>query len=179
MVKTSALIGDQILFLDIATRTGWCVGVPGAVPSSGTFRLGRTGAKDAEVFGSMLAWLGGLLTEGRFARVIFEAPVGPGMAGKTNFSTMRRLNGLCAIAEAVCHQTGHPVFQASAASIRKVVLGNGRPENPKAAVMAEIRARGFDPADDNEADAISGWLYACEMAERNDPPLLRRARGSK
>lgn len=179
MLKSSALIGDQILFLDIATRTGWCVGAPGAVPTSGTCRLGRTGAKDAEVFGAMLAWLGGLLTEARFARVIFEAPVGPGMVGKTNFSTMRRLNGLCAIAEAVCHQTQHPVYQASAASVRKVVLGNGRPKDAKAAVMAEIRARGFDPADDNEADAIAGWLYACAMADRNDPPLLRKARVSK
>lgn len=166
-------MNDRILFLDIATQMGWCMGAPGARPTSGTRRLGRKGAPDEAVFGDMLSWLGELLTEARFARVVFEAPVGPGMAGKTNFKTMRRLNGLCAIAEAVCHQTRHPVFQASAASIRKVVLGNGRPKDAKAAVMAEMRARGFDPSDDNEADAIAGWLYTVAHVDKVEPPLLR------
>lgn len=179
MSKTSDFAGDRIIFLDIATQMGWCVGAPGEVPRSGTLRLARKGAPDEAVFGGMMSWLGALLTESRFARVVFEAPVGPGMAGKTNFATMRRLTGLCAISEAVCHQTQHPVYQASAASVRKVVLGNGRPKDAKAAVMAEIRARGFDPADDNEADAIAGWIYACSIADRNDPPLIRKARGGK
>lgn len=172
-------MSEAILFLDLATTTGWCEGAPGSRPASGSRRLGRTGASDAEVFGLTLGWLGDMLTSRRYAKVIFEAPVGPGMAGRTNFKTMRRLNGLCAIVEAVCHQTGHPVFQASAMSIRKVVLGTGKPENPKQAVIAEMRRRGFDPADDNEADAIAGWIYACTIIDQRDPPLPRKTRATR
>ena len=170
---------ERILFLDLATRTGWCDGVLGQRPESGTIRLGRTGAADAEVFGAMMAWIGGRLDAVRYARVVFEAPVGPGMAGKTQYKTARRLGGLCAVVEAVCHLTGHPVYQASASSIRKAVLGTGRPEDPKQAVIAHVRSLGFDPADDNEADAIAGWLYACADFEKKNPPLIRAARGAK
>lgn len=156
-------MSDPILCLDLATQMGWCEGAPGQQPASGSIRLARTGASDAEVFGGLLAWIGNALTARRFAHVVFEAPVGPGLAGKTNFKTMRRLNGLCALVEGVCHQTGHPVAQASAMSVRKTVLGIGRPEDPKAAVIAAVRERGFDPADDNEADAICLWLHACAV----------------
>ncbi|MGA0615912.1 hypothetical protein [Paracoccus sp. KR1-242] len=169
-------MSEDILFLDLATQMGWCEGAPEARPVSGTMRLGRKGATDAEVFGTMMAWIGDRLSEKRYARVVFEAPVGPGMAGKTQFKTARRLGGLCAIVEAVCHLTGHPVYQASASSIRKQVLGDGRPENPKEAVIAHVQSLGFQPKDDNEADAIAGWLYACAVQDQKDPPLLRKSR---
>ncbi len=166
-----------ILFLDIATTTGWCEGAPGARPESGTLRLCKTGGADAEAFGGLLRWLGDRLTARRYLRVVFEAPVGPGMdrAGVTNWKTKRRLIGLCAVAEAVAHSTGHPVFEASAMTIRKHVLGSGRPAEPKKAVMAAMRLSGFDPKDDNEADAIAGWIYACSVTERQSMPLLRGA----
>lgn len=170
-------MSEAILFLDLATKTGWCDGIPDARPESGTMKLGRTNASDAEVFGNLMAWLGARLSDRRYARVVYEAPVGPGMKGKTQYKTARRLGGLCSIVEGVCHLTGHPVYQASASSIRKAVLGNGRPENPKEAVIAHVRHLGFEPQDDNEADAIAGWHYACLLQDQKDPPLLRKARG--
>ncbi|MDF3606532.1 hypothetical protein PE067_10510 [Paracoccus sp. DMF-8] len=152
-----------ILCLDLATTTGWASGVPGERPVSHKVRFGKTGADDGEVIGKLMQWLGDYITSTDFGMVVFEAPVGPGMAGRTNFKTMARLVGMCKAVEAVCYLHNVPVYQASAATIRKEVLGTGRPENPKAAVMAEMRARGFDPADDNEADALALYFYASAL----------------
>ena len=138
----------------------------------------QTGGDDAEAFGGLLRWLGDRLTAKRYLRVVFEAPVGPGLdrAGVTNWKTKRRLIGLCAVAEAVAHATQHVVYEASAMTIRKHVLGIGRPAEPKKAVMAAMRLEGFDPKDDNEADAIAGWIYACSITDQQSMPLLRDAR---
>lgn len=155
-----------ILCLDLATTTGWASGRPfepranGFLPASGSIRFGKSGADDGEVIGKLMQWLKDQTTSTDFGMIVFEAPVGPGMAGRTNFKTLARLVGMCKAVEAVCYLRKVPVYQASAASIRKEVLGTGRPENPKAAVMAEMRARGFDPADDNEADALALYFYA-------------------
>lgn len=172
-------MSDSILFLDLATITGWCEGAPRQKPTSGRLRLGRVGASDAEVLGTMLGWLADRLTEQRYSRVVYEAPVGPGKKGKTTFQTQRRLLNLCGVVEAVSFQTGHPVYQASVQSIRKMVIGDGRPEDPKAAVIAAMKREGFAPADDNEADAICGWIYATRMQDRIDPPLLRKVRARR
>ena len=45
-------------------------------------------------------------------------------------------------------------------TIKRHVTGKGNAN--KAAVIAAIRKRGFDPADDNEADAIAILLWALE-----------------
>ena len=45
-------------------------------------------------------------------------------------------------------------------TIKRHVTGKGNAG--KATVIAAIRARGFDPADDNEADAIAILLWAIE-----------------
>lgn len=166
-----------ILFLDLATTTGWCEGAPGEKPVSGRFRLCRSGGDDAEAFGTLMRWLGDKLIATRYERVVYEAPVGPGMdrSGLTNWKTKRRLIGLCAVVDAATYLTSHPVFEASAITIRKHVLGTGRPVDPKKAVMAAMKLEGFAPADDNEADAIAGWIYATSITERQSMPLLRNA----
>ena len=170
-----------VLFLDIATTTGWASGPASAErpAASGVIRLAR--GKDVSTavkFGALLDWLVARLSAERHRMVIFEAPIGPGMdrAGLTNYSTKYLLTGLCAVAEAACHCTRTPVAQASAASIRKALLpakpGKGE---AKAAVLAEVRRRGFTPTDDNEADAIAGWLHATAEIRRlgDDYPAFK------
>lgn len=176
---TMAAMSEPILFLDLATQMGWCEGVPGGKPASGTFRLGRSGAPTPIVLGGLVHWLGERLSSRRYAFVIFEATIGPSVGKgkiKTSYATTSRLERLAGVCEGLCAATGHDVFQATAQTIRKQVLGVGRPENPKAAVIAAMRQRGFSPKDDNEADAIAGWLYACADFEKKNPPLLRNAR---
>jgi Holliday junction resolvasome RuvABC endonuclease subunit len=47
-------------------------------------------------------------------------------------------------------------------TIKKYIAGKGNADKP--AVINAIRARGFNPADDNEADAIAILLWAIETA---------------
>lgn len=155
-----------ILFLDIATKTGWAEGLPGERPVSGTYRLAPEGAKPAAIFGGMLAFLGARLTAFRYRMIVYEAPMDPRHM-TTNINTARVLLGLPAVVEAVAHQTGHhAIREASVHDVRKHLLG-GRPPNgeAKAAVIAAVRGLGFDPTDDNEADAIAGWAYAVSLVD--------------
>jgi len=45
-------------------------------------------------------------------------------------------------------------------TIKRFIAGKGNAD--KAAVIAAVRGRGFQPADDNEADAIAILLWAIE-----------------
>lgn len=158
-----------VLFLDLATTMGWCEGIPGtgARPISGTQRLAPKEAGPAGIFGGMLDFLAQRLTTFRYRAIVYEAPMDPRHM-KTNLNTARMLLGLPAIVEAVAHQTGHwRVMEASVHDVRKHLLGR-RPAagDAKRSVIEALRAQGYDPRDDNEADAIAGWLYACAVIEK-------------
>lgn len=86
---------------------------------------------------------------------------------KTNINTARMLIGMPAIVESVAYQTNHfTVKEASVHDVRKHLLG-GRPPKGEAkrVVMDRLRVLGYSPQDDNEGDAIAGWLYATALIE--------------
>lgn len=161
-----------VLFLDLATTMGWCEGVPGTGdrPMSGTIRLAPEGSPPAAVFGGLLDFLITRLTTFRYRLIVYEAPMDPRHM-KTNINTARILLGMPAIVEAVAYQTGHHALrEASVNDVRKSLLGyiprrakGDAPAAQKAPVIAELRACGYEPKDDNEADAIAGWIFACKL----------------
>lgn len=165
----------NILFLDIASTTGFAHGPisSGRPAASGTIRLPKIGGTGAK-FGGLMEWLVEFLSGrvGEAWTVVFEAPVGPGMDrfGKTNYQTKYTLTGLCAVAEAACNVTKFPCYQSSSAKIRKSVLG-AKPAagKAKAEVMAHLTAQGFTFRDDNEADAIAGWLHCAKVLREAQP----------
>jgi hypothetical protein len=155
-----------ILFLDVATQMGWCEGLPGEMPISGTVRLAPEGSKPAAIFGGMLSFLGARLTAFRYRMIAYEAPMDPRHM-KTNINTARVLLGLPAVLEAVAYQTGHhAIREASVHDVRRHLLG-ARPAkgDAKRAVIEAVRGMGFDPKDDNEADSIAGWLYTVSQID--------------
>lgn len=164
-----------VLFLDLATTTGWCEGVPGTGdrPISGTQRLAPAGSPPAAVFGGLLDFLATRLTTFRYRLVVYEAPFDPRHM-KTNLNTARVLLGLPAIVEAVAYQTGHyAIREAHVNDVRKHLLGfiprrekGARGAAQKAPVIEALRARGYAPKDDNEADAIAGWIYASDLISK-------------
>lgn len=174
-----------ILFLDLATVTGWCEGAPGEKPISGTLRLAPEGSNNAAVFGGLIAFLGQRLTAFRYRKIVYEAPMDPRHM-KTNIKTARMLIGMPAIVEGIAHQTGHhSISEVQVQDPRKHLLGyiprrekGGRNDAQKRPVIERLTALGFDPADDNEADAIAGWLYACALVDpakaQDVTPLLGR-----
>lgn len=167
------------MFLDLARTTGWCEGVPGERPTSGTIRLAPADASPGHVYAGMIQFLAPRLQSFRYRAICYEAPFDPRHM-KTNFNTARLLLSLPSIAEGVCILTGHhTIREVSVNDVRSFLLGN-RPAKGEAkqAIIDRLRGLGYDPKDDNEADAIAGWHFACSIlapATATDiTPLLAR-----
>ena len=71
-----------------------------------------------------------------------------------------RYGGFLATHTASCEQNGIPYEGVPVGTIKRHITGKGSAD--KAAVIAAVRARGFNPADDNEADAIAILLWAID-----------------
>lgn len=84
------------------------------------------------------------------------------MRGKTNFETLRILYGLAAITEGMAY--AHGIFRVTGVNVQSVrywLLGQ-RPkkEEAKKLIIQSVTSFGYQPEDDNAADAIALWLYS-------------------
>ena len=170
-----------VLFLDLATVTGWCEGVPGEKPISGSLRLSYQGATPAEKYAALFEFLGQRTAVTRYHTIAFEAPLDPRhMGSKTNMNTARVLMGLAAITEAICGLTGTRTYECHLSDVRKFILAGSKPakDEMKVAVIKMVRLMGHEPKDDNEADAVAGWYYATAILDprnaHNTQPLFRK-----
>jgi Holliday junction resolvasome RuvABC endonuclease subunit len=68
--------------------------------------------------------------------------------------------GLLATLTSWCEQHGIPYQGVPVGTIKRHITGKGNAD--KHAVIAAVRERGFNPADDNEADAIAILLWAID-----------------
>lgn len=146
-----------ILALDFGQRTGWAVRTPDGVITSGTaeFRPGRFEG-GGMAYLRFRAWLQEVdETAGGIGAVWFEEVVAHrGVAASHAYGAF--LGHLTAWAEAnKIAYAGVPV-----GTIKRHVTGKGNAD--KAAVIAAVRRLGFDPKDDNEADALAllDWALA-------------------
>lgn len=150
------------LALDLATRSGWAYGSPGARPSSGTIDLPRGGGPGqlGAVNAALADALGDLLRLHSPRRIIFEAPA-MHMAGRSPH-TARLLIYLAGVVELVAYRWEIACFEAQVQTVRSK-LGIRKAEDDrdwKAAVMRWCRAQGHDPRDDNQGDAIALLAYS-------------------
>lgn len=155
--------GD-ILALDLATRFGWAEGPIGGVPRYGSERFAPAGADRAAVLAGAVRFFQRRFMAFRPAAVVFEAPLPPSfMRGHTNFNTSRTLLALPGIIEALCSINGiHRCEEAKVSDIRRFFIGgNPRGEEGKKQTIAKLVGMGFEPQDDNAADALALWHYAC------------------
>ncbi len=148
-----------ILALDLGTTTGWALRDAGGLITSGTVSL-RTGRFD-----------GGGMRYLRFANWLTEIDRLSGPMATIWFEEVRRhagtdaahiYGGLMATLTAWAEQHGVPYQGVPVGTIKRHVTAKGNAG--KEAVLAAVRARGFSPADDNEADAIALLLWAIETA---------------
>ena len=103
-----------------------------------------------------------LMARTRPERVVFEtAWVGP----KTNQATARKLMGMAGEVEKICHRNGLMCVEANNASVRKHFIGKGRGtrDELKQMTIEACRARGWQPANDDEADALAILDYALRL----------------
>ena len=137
-----------ILALDLGTTTGWAMRA-----SSGLITSGTASFKPGRFDGGGMRYL-------RFSRWLDEMGVG-GLAGIW-FEEVRRhaatdaahvYGGLMATLTAWAELRGIPYEGVPVGTIKRHATGKGNAN--KEAMIAAARARGFDPADDNEADALA------------------------
>ncbi len=68
--------------------------------------------------------------------------------------------GLLATLSAWCEEQGIAYQGVPVGTIKRFIAGKGNAD--KLAMLAAVRARGFAPADDNEADALALLLWSIE-----------------
>ncbi len=153
----SGAIGDAILALDLGTMTGWALRSPDGTKTSGTesFRPDR--------------FEGGGMRYLRFKHWLTELKNTAGGIHAIFFEEVRRhagtnaahiYGGFLAHATAWCEHHGIPYRGVPVGTIKRHVTGKGNAS--KQAVISAVRERGFDPTDDNEADAIALLLWATD-----------------
>ena len=114
-------------------------------------------------------WQGGGMKFLRFRRWLTELKADAGGLDTVLYEQVRNhagvdashaYGGWLAILTAWCEHHGIPYQGVPVGTIKRHVTGKGNAD--KAAVIAAVRALGFSPADDNEADALAllHWAIA-------------------
>jgi Holliday junction resolvasome RuvABC endonuclease subunit len=145
------------LALDLGTTTGWALRTRERTVVSGTvsFRPSR--------------YDGGGMRYLRFRGWLDEIAHNAGGLGAVWFEEVRRhagtdaahlYGGFLATLSAWCEQRSIPYQGVPVGTLKRFATGKGNAD--KQAVLRAIRARGFAPADDNEADALALLLWALE-----------------
>jgi hypothetical protein len=153
-----------LLALDLGTRTGWALRCANGMVVSDTheFRPGRfEGAGMAFLrFGRWLDDLAG--NAGPIAEVVFEE-----VRAHAGTLAAQVYGGFLAHLTAWCERNQVPYLGVPVATIKRHVTGKGNAS--KEAVIAAIRARGYLPRDDNEADALAilDWAMSNRVGEKS------------
>lgn len=146
-----------LLALDLGTVAGWAMRLPDGAVASGTmaFRPGR--------------YEGGGMRYLRFRTWLDELKRSAPDLGAIFFEEVRRhagtdaahiYGGFLAHLAAWCEQKRIPYQGVPVGTVKRHVTGKGNAT--KEAVIAAVKARGYAPADDNEADAIAILLWALD-----------------
>ena len=146
---------QSVLALDLGTTTGWALRTRDDHITSGTvnFRPSR--------------FEGGGMRYLRFHRWLREMVNLAGPIDRIVFEEVRRhmgtdaahvFGGLLATLTSWAELNSIPYEGVPVGTIKRFATGRGNAD--KAAVIAAMQARGFHPADDNEADALALLLWA-------------------
>lgn len=173
------------LVFDLATQTGYCVGEPGADPVYGSIKIGR--AADTDDVGAFAiefdTWAGGLIVKHRPTHVGFCATILPTtrkvlirgvwstQAVAFSPATVRKLNGLAWHAEFLAKKFELRCFEMYEAQAKKFFTGKGNAKKPE--TLERCQAFGLDPANQDEADAIQAWAFACDMLAPKVPSRFK------
>jgi hypothetical protein len=155
----------RVLALDLATQSGWALGRPGDdAPRSGTVRFASEGASHNAIAGGALRWLISFTKEHPCDEAVIEQAVHKRQQWKSSTASDDITGGLIFVARAVLYERGvYRITTAPVNSVRKFFLGQGdmpRDEAKHRTVM-RCRAMGWDPENDDAADALACWAWRC------------------
>ena len=145
------------LALDLGTTTGWALRGPSTGITSGTMSFKPSRFEGGGMrFLRFRGWLDevGQLSGG-LARIVFEE-----VRAHAGTDASHIYGGFLGTLTAWCEERTIPYEGVPVGTIKRYATGKGNAD--KAAMIAAVKARGFAPADDNEADAIALLLWATE-----------------
>jgi hypothetical protein len=146
-----------ILALDLGTTTGWALrgNVGQIVSGTVSFRPSRYDGGGMR-YVRFRAWLDQLADDaGAIAAIHYEE-----VRSHAGTDAAHIYGGLLATLTAWAEQRSVPHQGAPVGTVKKHATGKGNAGKP--AMIAAARARGFDPTDDNEADALAILHWALE-----------------
>lgn len=164
-----------LLALDLATSTGFALRSANGLIQSGSQRF-QKGLAVGPFLIAYERWLAESLTVWQPEVVAFEAPW---VGGVTHQDTARKLMCLAGVTEMACLKAPSVQrhFEANNASVRKHFLGKGRGDRKELKRLAidACRARGWDPENDDEADALAllDYLAHCINEPITAGPLFK------
>jgi Holliday junction resolvasome RuvABC endonuclease subunit len=153
--------GSAVLALDLGQKTGWAVRNTDGAIASGTveFKPGRFEG-GGMVFLRLRTWLQEVdETAGGVGVVYFEE-----VCSHRGVAAAHVYGGFLAHLTAWAEANKIPYAGVPVGTIKRHATGQGNAN--KEAVMAAVRALGFAPADDNEADALALLHWALSSGGR-------------
>jgi hypothetical protein len=159
-------MSKSVLFLDLATKSGFCEGAPGEKPIFGSMRFAPEGSPSSAVFGGCFKWVAERCQAFKPKTIVVEAALDPRHLGQmTTRDTAMRLIGLPAVVEAAAYLCGvWDVREARADDVRLHVVGRRlKKAEAKPVIIKTLQDMGFDVSDPDAADALAGWHYACSL----------------
>lgn len=144
-----------ILALDISSSTGWAVGMPDGDPLYGRHYLEHYQGEDigrlVHIFGQ---WVGDMIWKHEVGHVIFE---GPFIQEKTVMNA-RKVICLAGETERKAFELDITRAELPIATNKLFFAGNGRASKYQMTLAA--RSYGWDPKNNDEADALGLWSYS-------------------
>ncbi|BBK37714.1 hypothetical protein STAQ_27920 [Allostella sp. ATCC 35155] len=145
------------LCIDGATRLGWALRRQETVePRSGVVRIAEIGARLGRFGLKANEWLSDFLAVTPVAKIYYEVPI---LGGHDNADTALKLYGLACLVETIAEIRGIPVERMNNQTVKRFFAGTGRAKDVD--MIRACHARGWNPSDDNEADAL-GMLCLAE-----------------
>ena len=146
-----------VLALDLGTTTDWALrfGDGSAISGTMTFKPGRFEGGGMR-FLRFTDWLVEIAMHAHgLRRVVFEE-----VRRHAGTDASHVYGGFLGTLTRWCEQHELPYQGVPVGTIKRFVTGKGNAD--KATMIAAMRARGFAPADDNEADALALLLWATD-----------------
>lgn len=167
----------RILACDIATSTGFAVcrpeGSESDKPILGSFKVKHEGDRLGDAYQAFENHVEDLFLVHRPDAFCFEAPLPrghrAGVGAPTSMMAVRKIFGLCAIAELVATRHKVQVFEGHLASVRSHFVRGQRGD--KQAVFKLCWVLGWSPKDEDESDAAALWSFAHSILNHRIPKL--------
>lgn len=156
-VRSTSTERSTLLALDLGTITGWALRSADGTVASGTvsFRPSRYDGGGMRYL-RFRSWLDDIdQTAGQLSEIYFEE-----VRRHLSTDSAHAYGGFLAILTAWAEQRGIAYQGVPVGTIKRFATGKGNAG--KAEVIAAVRAKGFRPTDDNEADALALLLWAIE-----------------